>query len=156
MFCTFGYLFPRLRVCAQLQNSTKLTGMDLRSTGIHRAILEISGIATRWPGRLCDDCDAIIKTWSIKFGKLEDLHPFLYGRGGCLEGIASGGELSKQVAWHFQSRDVAIRSLFSGSSKALGTRQSRKDFLKCISSTRKSRISCWLVRHLQSYTKEHS
>ncbi|CAI6336518.1 unnamed protein product [Periconia digitata] len=80
-----------------LQTSTKITALDLRSTGIHKAILEITGIATRWPGRLCDDCDNIIEIWSAKFGKLENLHPFLYGRGGCLEGIASGGELSKKA-----------------------------------------------------------
>lgn len=80
-----------------LRTSTKITSLDLRATGIHRAIMEISGVATRWPGRLCDDCNKIIKIWTSKFGKLQDLHPFLYGRGGRLEGIASGMELSKQV-----------------------------------------------------------
>lgn len=80
-----------------LRQSPDITAMDLRSTGIHKAILDISGIATRWPGRLADECDKIINIWSAKFGRLEDLHPFLYGRGGRLEGIASIEESSKQV-----------------------------------------------------------
>ncbi|OAG01590.1 uncharacterized protein CC84DRAFT_1208697 [Paraphaeosphaeria sporulosa] len=78
-----------------LKTSSSVTALDLRATGIHRAVMEISGIATRWPGRLADDCDDLIDLWRGKFGRLEDLHPFLYGRGGRLEGIASIEETSK-------------------------------------------------------------
>jgi hypothetical protein len=81
-----------------LQSSTTLTALDLRATGIHRAVMEVAGTATRWPGRLADDCDEIIRIWTSKFGRLEDLHPFMYGRGGRLEGIASAGEFSKAVS----------------------------------------------------------
>lgn len=81
-----------------LCTSSSITALDLRATGIHKAIMDVSGMATRWPGRLCDDCDKIISIWAAKFGRLEDLHPFLYGRGGCLEGIASVEESSKQVS----------------------------------------------------------
>jgi hypothetical protein len=72
-----------------LRTSTTITALDLRATGIHKAVIDVSGIATRWPGRLCDDCDKIINIWTAKFGRLEDLRPFLYGRGGRLEGIRS-------------------------------------------------------------------
>jgi hypothetical protein len=72
--------------------------MDLRATGIHKAVMEVAGIATRWPGRLADDCDQIILAWTSKFGNLEDLHPFMYGRGGRLEGIAKPGEFSRAVS----------------------------------------------------------
>lgn len=80
-----------------LKISSSVTALDLRATGIHRAVMEISGIATRWPGRLADDCDTLIDLWTNKFGRLEDLRPFLYGRGGRLEGIASIEETSKRV-----------------------------------------------------------
>jgi len=81
-----------------LRMSTIITTLDLRATGIHKAVIDVSGIATRWPGRLCDDCDKIISIWIAKFGRLEDLHPFLYGRGGRLEGIASVEDSSKEVS----------------------------------------------------------
>ncbi|KAF2683819.1 hypothetical protein K458DRAFT_478168 [Lentithecium fluviatile CBS 122367] len=80
-----------------LRTSSSITALDLRATGIHKAVLDVSGLATRWPGRLCDDCDKIISIWTAKFGRLEDLHPFLYGRGGRLEGIASVEGSSKQA-----------------------------------------------------------
>ncbi|KAL5429010.1 hypothetical protein PMIN05_010897 [Paraphaeosphaeria minitans] len=83
-----------------LKTFSSITALDLRATGIHRAVMEISGIATRWPGRLADDCDELIHLWTTKFGRLEDLHPFLYGRGGRLEGIASIEETSKLVSHH--------------------------------------------------------
>lgn len=81
-----------------LKTSLSVTALDLRATGIHRAVMEISGIATRWPGRLADDCDKLIDLWTTKFGCLEELHPFLYGRGGRLEGIASIEDTSKLVS----------------------------------------------------------
>jgi hypothetical protein len=81
-----------------LRSSTTITALDLRATGIHRAIIEVAGTATRWPGRLADDCDEIRLAWTTKFGRLEDLRPFMYGRGGRLEGIASAGEFSRAVS----------------------------------------------------------
>lgn len=81
-----------------LRISPTITALDLRATGIHRAVLEVAGTATRWPGRLADDCDRIVFAWQKKFGKLEDLRPFMYGRGGRLESIAKFGELSSAVS----------------------------------------------------------
>lgn len=81
----------------QLRLSSTITVLDLRATGIHRAIQDIAGVATRWPGRLCDDCDRIVALWSEKFGPFSELRPFLYGRGGRLEGIASAAEHSRDV-----------------------------------------------------------
>lgn len=80
-----------------LRQATTITALDLRATGIHRAVKDVAGVATRWPGRLCDDCDDIISIWTSKFGKLDELHPFLYGRGGRLEGIASVSEYTREV-----------------------------------------------------------
>lgn len=80
-----------------LRTSNSITALDLRATGIHRAVLEVAGTATRWPRRLVDDCDKIIAVWTSKFGRLQDLHPFMYGRGGRLEGIASIDEFSRGV-----------------------------------------------------------
>ncbi|KAJ4376557.1 hypothetical protein N0V86_006670 [Didymella sp. IMI 355093] len=80
-----------------LRQSTSITALDLRATGIHKAVKDIAGIATRWPRRLCDDCDKIITIWQSRFGRFEELHPFLYGRGGRLEGIASVGEYNNEV-----------------------------------------------------------
>lgn len=80
-----------------LRASPTITALDLRATGIHKAIMFISGIATRWPGRLADECDIIISLWTARFGRLEDLHPFLYGRGGRLEGIATAEQYSNHV-----------------------------------------------------------
>jgi hypothetical protein len=81
-----------------LRTSTTISALDLRATGIHKAVMDVSGMATRWPGRLCDDCDKIISIWTAKFGRLEDLRPFLYGRGGRLEGIASVEDSTNQVS----------------------------------------------------------
>lgn len=80
-----------------LKQSQYITVLDLRATGIHRAVQDIAGVATRWPGRLCDDCDKIISIWTARFGPFGALHPFIYGRGGRLEGIASAAEQSKEV-----------------------------------------------------------
>jgi hypothetical protein len=80
-----------------LRHATDITALDLRATGIHRAVLDIAGVATRWPSRLCDDCDKIISIWTARFGPLKELHPFLFGRGGRLEGIASVTEYSREV-----------------------------------------------------------
>lgn len=80
-----------------LRQATTITALDLRATGIHKAVKDIAGIATRWPGRLCDDCDKIVTIWTSKFGRFDELHPFLYGRGGRLEGIASVTEYTREV-----------------------------------------------------------
>jgi putative methyltransferase len=80
-----------------LRHATDITSLDLRATGIHHAVRDIAGVATRWPGRLCDDCDTIISLWTEEFGPLDQLRPFLYGRGGRLEGIASFTEYSREV-----------------------------------------------------------
>ena len=81
-----------------LQQAYNITISDLRASGIHKAIQEIAGKATRWPGRLCDDCDKLIHMWTVKFGPFSQIHPFLYGRGGRLEGIASVAQYSRPVS----------------------------------------------------------
>jgi len=83
-----------------LRYAQNITVSDLRATGIHKAVQDVAGVATRWPGRLCDDCDKIIDIWTAKFGSFNDIHPFLYGRGGRLEGICSINEHSREVGDH--------------------------------------------------------
>lgn len=82
-----------------LRYAQHITVSDLRATGIHKAIQDVAGLATRWPSRLCDDCDKIISIWTARFGPFSGIHPFLYGRGGRLEGIASATEYSKEVGY---------------------------------------------------------
>ncbi|OCK79687.1 hypothetical protein K432DRAFT_60095 [Lepidopterella palustris CBS 459.81] len=72
-----------------------ISATALRATRIHRAVLEVASKATRWPGRLADECDRIIMIWRARFGPLEDLRPFLYGRGGRLEGIAGVTDITR-------------------------------------------------------------
>jgi hypothetical protein len=81
-----------------LRHAPNITVSVLRATGIHKAVQDIAGVATRWPGRLCDDCDKITDIWTAKFGPFSEIHPFLYGRGGRLEGIASVSEYSREVS----------------------------------------------------------
>ena len=81
-----------------LRRSTTITARDLRATGIHKAVKEVAGIATRWPANLCDECDKIIAVWTDKFGPLDNLPPLLYGRGGRLEGIGSFNESTTEVS----------------------------------------------------------
>ncbi|CAN9123172.1 unnamed protein product [Alternaria alternata] len=80
-----------------LQHAQNMTISVLRATGIHKAVQDIAGVATRWPSRLCDDCDKIIDIWTAKFGPFSEIHPFLYGRGGRLEGVASIHEYSQEA-----------------------------------------------------------
>ncbi len=86
---------------AALQHAQNITVRDLRATGIHRAVQDIAGTATRWPSRLCDECNALIAIWTVRFGPLRNLRPFLLGRGGRLEGIAGVSEYSGEVSWCF-------------------------------------------------------
>jgi hypothetical protein len=81
-----------------LRHAQNITISVLRATGIHKAVQDIAGVATRWPGRLCDDCDKIVDIWTAKFGPFSEIQPFLYGRGGRLEGIASIHEYSREVS----------------------------------------------------------
>ncbi|KAI4643765.1 hypothetical protein J4E93_006778 [Alternaria ventricosa] len=80
-----------------LRQAQNITISVLRATGIHKAVQDIAGVATRWPSRLCDDCDKIVDSWTAKFGPFSEIHPFLYGRGGRLEGIASVNEYSREA-----------------------------------------------------------
>ncbi|KAL5115706.1 hypothetical protein ACEQ8H_006418 [Pleosporales sp. CAS-2024a] len=80
-----------------LRLASDITALDLRATGIHLVVQDIAGVATRWPGRLCDDCDRIIALWEAKFGSLKNLHPFMFARGGRLEGIAGPTEYSREA-----------------------------------------------------------
>ncbi|KAF2202480.1 hypothetical protein GQ43DRAFT_310365 [Delitschia confertaspora ATCC 74209] len=78
-----------------LLTSPIITVNTLRATGIHRAVMFVCGKATRWPSKLIDQCDLIVEAWTEKFGPLKSIRPFLYGRGGRLEGIARPSDKSR-------------------------------------------------------------
>ena len=76
---------------------------SLRYSRIHQAILEISTKATRWPGRLIDLCDDVIKVWERLFGPLKDVQLMLYGAGGRLYGVLKPGYFTREVSWAIKS-----------------------------------------------------
>lgn len=81
-----------------LLQHTQISANTLRASRIHTAVLAVSGKATRWPGRLADECDRLILIWQHTFGPLQVLRPFLYGRGGRLEGIVTATDDTKSVS----------------------------------------------------------
>ncbi|TKA77803.1 hypothetical protein B0A49_00931 [Cryomyces minteri] len=82
----------------------------IRYSRIHKAILDIAGKATRWPGKLIDQCDALIVMWEKQFGPLEKLGTPLYETGGRLQGICKPEDLSNEtlLANWVRSPKVAI------------------------------------------------
>ncbi|KAF2087127.1 hypothetical protein K490DRAFT_57197 [Saccharata proteae CBS 121410] len=74
---------------------TELGIGTLRYARIHRAVMEVSGKATRWPKRLAEECDRIIDVWERKYGKLTEIKPMLFAPGGRLHGICAGTELTR-------------------------------------------------------------
>jgi hypothetical protein len=86
-----------LDVFTALQH-VEISASTLRVTRIYKAILEVSGKATRWPGRLADECDKLIILWRHHFGPLKGLRPFLYGRGGRLDGTTNVTDVTKGVS----------------------------------------------------------
>ncbi|KAF3039359.1 hypothetical protein E8E12_006025 [Didymella heteroderae] len=106
-----------------LRQSTSITALDLRATGIHKAVKDIAGIATRWPRRLCDDCDKIITIWTSKFGRFDELHPFLRsskdGPNYCPEKIHPSAS-HRRGDLGFKAGDWWINSLFAHHAGIIG------------------------------------
>jgi hypothetical protein len=73
----------------------------LRTSRIHCAITEIAGKATRWPGRLCDECDIVIEVWKARWGQdflQRGLRSNLWGSSGRLQGVVGKRvDLTKKV-----------------------------------------------------------
>jgi len=67
----------------------------LRYSRIHLALLDISGRATRWPGKLIDQVDDLVKHWESIYGSLLDIRPFLYEEGGRLHGISTPEDIDR-------------------------------------------------------------
>jgi hypothetical protein len=151
-----------------LRKSTNISALDLRATGIHRAVMEVAGIATRWPGRLADDCDKIISVWTSKFGRLEDLHPFMYGRGGRLEGIAAAGEFSRAVSAPVQSPGIPYKEgnveyneaswlltdSLLGSTRSVEAQLSEQDSLEKGEEARPHWLCTWIVSRLSQFQSQ--
>lgn len=82
---------------------------DIRTSRIHFSLLEIAGHSTRWPHRLIERAEAIIKAWHAKFGKLQDLGVELLGPGGRLDGIVGAADLRAEtmlVNWRKQGGEA--------------------------------------------------
>ncbi|KAF2756851.1 hypothetical protein EJ05DRAFT_511633 [Pseudovirgaria hyperparasitica] len=75
--------------------TAEITASTLRSSRLHFAVMEIAGKATRWPGKLADECDGLVGVWEARFGRLDALRPFLFGVGGRLVGVAGTGDLAR-------------------------------------------------------------
>lgn len=90
-----------------LQHSPDISATTLRATRIHRAVMEVAGKATRWPGRLADECDKVLWIWREHFGSLEALRPFLYCRGGRLEMVAGVGDVTRAVSFKKRAEGVS-------------------------------------------------
>lgn len=73
---------------------------DLRYSRMHLAIKTVSGLATRWPKKLIERCDALRDVWYSKFGDIPGI--LLYEAGGRLHGICRPEDLNKEkliVKW---------------------------------------------------------
>lgn len=46
---------------------------DLRTSRIHLAIVEICGRATRWPAKLTERAEVVLREWEERFGSLRDV-----------------------------------------------------------------------------------
>lgn len=81
----------------------------LRASSIHRAIILVSGRATRWPAKLVDVCDEIIEKWETELGNLDKIRIDLYGPGERLHGIAEPRDLSRRVCPANQHRYAVLQ-----------------------------------------------
>lgn len=82
-------LFTKLQRC----ESTRWT---LRFSRIHYAVSEVAGKATRWPSRLADECDKLVRRWENQYGPLRELRPVLYHLGGRLYGVSTPQDLTRE------------------------------------------------------------
>lgn len=67
---------------------------EIRLSRIHLALLEIAGRSTRWPHRLIERAEAVIKVWEARVGRLAEIGIELLGTGGRLDGIATLASLA--------------------------------------------------------------
>lgn len=67
---------------------------DIRLSRIHLALLEIAGRSTRWPHRLIERAEAVIKVWEAKVGRLAEIGIELLGPGGRLDGVVTFASLA--------------------------------------------------------------
>ncbi|QIW96194.1 hypothetical protein AMS68_001712 [Peltaster fructicola] len=67
---------------------------DIRLSRVHLALLEVAGRSTRWPHRLVERAEAVIRAWEARIGKLADIGIELLGPGGRLDGVASIASLA--------------------------------------------------------------
>ncbi|KAL1296769.1 hypothetical protein AAFC00_000233 [Neodothiora populina] len=63
---------------------------------VPRALLEITGRATRWPGKLIDKVEHVIKHLEESHGSLEEMRPLLYEGEGRLNGISSPEDVERE------------------------------------------------------------
>ncbi|KAK3069756.1 hypothetical protein LTR53_011651 [Teratosphaeriaceae sp. CCFEE 6253] len=76
--------------------TAKISLEDIRSSRVHLAISEISGLGTRWSKRLIERSDALKEVWEAMYGPLRAIGFPLYGPGGRLHNVAKPENLSKE------------------------------------------------------------
>ncbi|KAI4749886.1 hypothetical protein E4T44_14979, partial [Aureobasidium sp. EXF-8845] len=77
--------------------SPHLTVEAIRDSGLHFALLTIAGRATRWPIKLIDEAEHIIRTWETEWGPLAHIKGNVYGTGRRLYSISTPEDLEKEA-----------------------------------------------------------
>ena len=75
----------------------------IRQTRLYQMLTLLRGKATRWPRVIIDECDDIIKLWTVQFGSLRGLRTPLYENGGRLFGICKARDVTTSVCFAFCS-----------------------------------------------------
>lgn len=101
---------------------TSLPVETIRHSRIHFALLEIAGRATRWPGKLVDKAEEVMRCWETQHGPLRRLRCPLYEQGGRLHGISSPEDVERDkllVKW-IKKMHLRVSPMVARRSGALG------------------------------------
>jgi hypothetical protein len=69
----------------------------IQASRIHKALMLIIGGATRWPEKIIEKCEAIIKDWEARLGPLKNIGIILYEKEGRLWEVCKPKDLSSNV-----------------------------------------------------------
>ncbi|KAI4686731.1 hypothetical protein J4E81_008391 [Alternaria sp. BMP 2799] len=130
-----------------LRQAQNITISVLRATGIHKAVQDVAGVATRWPSRLCDDCDKIVDSWTAKWW----INPLFAHHAGIigLEACDGGTTYDKHGAYALLLKDTGEIEASSEERFTYRVPQNDKGKFRLTSATPKSRDP---VRVLRSHS----
>jgi hypothetical protein len=69
----------------------------IRYSRIHLAVAEMCGKATRWPAKLADEAEAVVRSLELHYGPLMQIKPPLFNTYGRLWRVCEPHETSKAV-----------------------------------------------------------